>query len=193
MIETGELVEDRLLLVWRNAGAVVPHFDADLAPQPATAKQHPTARVVAKRIGEEVLQHPPQQAHVAVHRQLALHHREVDPPRLCQHPELRLQVVEQIVQGEVELLGFELASLQSGDIEQIADEILGRPQRIVDMAGDPGWLLFGRQHLQQGGGKELGRVEGLGQIVADRRQKTALGLIGPLHLLVHQQQLAVEF
>lgn len=61
------------------------------------------------------------------------------------------------------------------------------------MAGDTGLLASSGQHLQQGGGKQLGRIEGLGQIVADRRQKTALGMVGPLHLLVHQQQLAVEF
>ncbi len=139
------------------------------------------------------MQHPAQQPHIAVHRVLALHHREVDPPRLRQHAKLRLEVVKQIAQGKVELLGLELARFEPRDIEQIGDEILGRPQRIIDMAGDAGLLASIGQHLQQGGGKQLGRIEGLGQIVADRRQKTALGLIGPLHLLVHQQQLAVEF
>ncbi len=187
VIETGELVKNSLLLVLRDAGAVIPHLDADLVPHPAATEQHPAPRVVAKRIGEEVLQHPTQQPHIAVYRVLALHHREVDPPRLRQHAKLRLEVVEQIAQGEVELLGLELARFEPRDIEQIGDEILGRPQRIIDMAGNAGLLASIGQHLQQGGGKQLGRIEGLGQIVADRRQKTALGLIGPLHLLVHQQ------
>ena len=187
VIEAGELVKNSLLLVLRDAGAVVPYLDADLLPHPAATKQHTAARVVAKRIGEEVLQHPAQQPHIAVYRVLALHHREVDPPRLGQHAKLRLEVVEQIAQGKVELLGLELARFEPRDIEQIGDEILGRPQRIIDMAGNAGLLASIGQHLQQGGGKQLGGIEGLGQIVADRRQKTALGLIGPLHLLVHQQ------
>src|SRR5690606_9796234 len=166
--------------------------DAHLVPQSATTEQHTAARVVAKRIGEEVLQHPPQQAHVAVHGQLALHHRELYAPRLGQHPELRLEVVEHVVQSEIELFSLELARLEPRDVEQIRDEILGCPQRIVDVTGDAGRLIPGRQHLQQGRGEQLGDIEGLSQIVAHRRQEAALGVVGPLHLLVYQQQLAVQ-
>ena len=61
------------------------------------------------------------------------------------------------------------------------------------MASDAGRFVFRGQHLQQGGGEELGRVQRLGQVVAHRRKEPALGLVCPLHLLVYQQQLAVEF
>ena len=152
----------------------------------------PTAGVVAKCVGEEVLQHPPQQAHIAVDRKAALHHGELDPTGLGQHAEFRLEIVQHIAQGEIELLRLELARLEARDVQQIGDEILGRPRRrrCGERCGPvrpPG------QHLQQGGSKELGRVQRLGQVVAHRRKEPALGLVGPLHLLVYQQQLAVEF
>ncbi|MNC44998.1 hypothetical protein D3C75_939300 [compost metagenome] len=112
VIEAGEFVKDSLLLVQRDAGAVVPHLDAYLVPQSTATKQHPATGVVAKRIGEEVLQHPPQQAHVAVDGEATLHHGELDPSRLGQHPKLGLEVVEHVAQGEIELLRLELARLQ---------------------------------------------------------------------------------
>ena len=96
----------------------------------------PTAGVVAKCVGEEVLQHPPQQAHIAVDRKAALHHGELDPTGLGQHAEFRLEIVQHIAQGEIELLRLELARLEARDVQQIRDEILGRPQGVVDVTSD---------------------------------------------------------
>ena len=79
--------------------AAVPDFQPQRRSLPAYAQHHATLGI-AERIGQEVLQHPSQQAYVTVHAQLAAVHSQGDALLAGERREFGAQRVEQRRQRE---------------------------------------------------------------------------------------------
>ena len=89
----------------------------------------PDRRVVAKCVGEKFCNTRRSKRNIAVDRKAALHHGELDPTGLGQHAEFRLEIVQYIAQGEIELLSaLNLPCLEARDVQQIRDEISVAPR-----------------------------------------------------------------
>ncbi|MNH46987.1 hypothetical protein D3C79_1100190 [compost metagenome] len=63
-----------------------------------------------------------------MHPQAAAAQAEIQALLLGQHLEFGAQGVEQLVEGEGFRVGRDLAVFQARDIEQVADQLLGRTQ-----------------------------------------------------------------
>ena len=149
-----------------------------MLPLTAYAEQH-TALGVAEGVGQEVLQDAPQQFDIAVDPQAAAAQAEVHAVFGSQHPELCTQGVEQIVQHKGMTVRSDAAVFQARDIQQVADQVLGRAQRAVQMAHQftgidgQGVVLMG-----QCGGEQPRSIQWLHQIMADGGQKAGFRLVG---------------
>ena len=115
-----------------SSRAAIPYFPAQVAAS-ATNTQQDRAFAVAEGIGQKVLQDASQELRIAVDAQ----RRAADPKCqalfLSQRLELRAQGIEQRVKREWLPVRGDLAVLQAGNIQQIADQVLGRTQRAVQM------------------------------------------------------------
>ncbi|MNJ49230.1 hypothetical protein D3C77_444490 [compost metagenome] len=124
-VQAFEFFEDDLQLVIGNARTAVPDFQPQLATLPAHAQQD-RAFAITEGVGEEVLQDPSQQFHVAVHPQAAATQAEVQALLLGQYLEFGAQGIEQFIERERFGIGSDLAVFQARDVEQIADQLFGR-------------------------------------------------------------------
>ena len=127
-IQALKLFEDQLQLVLRNTRPLIPHLDAHRVGQMPHAQYHARGAGVTEGIGEEVLQHTAQQAHVAAHPQPAAVDAQVNAVLHRQCAELDTQGVEQFAQGKVAQLRHNAPRFQTGDVQQIGDQLLGRGQ-----------------------------------------------------------------
>ena len=73
LVETVELLEDRLLLGARDAEAGVVDVDAQPVAMATAADQHAALGRILDRVRDQVLQQPPQQAAVGFDRERAGH------------------------------------------------------------------------------------------------------------------------
>ena len=98
---------------------------------------------------------------------------------LGQGLEFRAEGVEQFVEDKRLRIGRDLAVLQARNIQQVADQVLGRTQRAIQVLDQ---LLGLRGQavvlVGEGGGEQAGGVQWLHQVVADRREESGLGLVG---------------
>ncbi|MOA01400.1 hypothetical protein D3C78_1208080 [compost metagenome] len=123
-VQAFEFLENHLQLVIGNAWAAVPDLQPQLAAVSADTEQD-RALAVAEGIGQEVLQDPPQQFHVAVHPQAAGAYAKIQALLLGQYLEFGPQGGEQLVQGKRLGIRGDLAVFQARDIEQVTDQFLG--------------------------------------------------------------------
>ena len=173
-IEPAELVEDRALVLLRNARPRVPDLDlCEVAASPA-ADEHATALRVAQRIRDEVLQDATQQHAIAP--DTAPRAREAQPQAApCrQRNELPLEVLERLRNREVGNVGAHRAAFEPGDVEHVVEHLLGCAHRAVDALGDLGDGGIVRA-LAQRRGEEPRGVQRLQQVVARRGDEAALG------------------
>ena len=110
---------------------------------------------------------------------MAATHTEGQTLLLGQRLELGAENVEQFVHRKGFAIGIDLAVFQAGDVQQIADQILGRTQRTVEMLHQ--FLRLAAQAVVlvgEGGGEQSRGVQWLHQVMADRREKAGFRLVG---------------
>ncbi|BAM86795.1 hypothetical protein S58_07820 [Bradyrhizobium oligotrophicum S58] len=78
-----------------------------------------------------------------------------------------------------------------GDVEQGAEDLLDRFERVVDVLDQPR-VFAGRLPLDQAGDVEPRRIQGLQDVVAGRREEARLGDVGILGGALGHRQLRVQ-
>ncbi|MNN49692.1 hypothetical protein D3C81_1642350 [compost metagenome] len=126
-VEAFELFENHLLFIFRDPWPAIPHLQTQFAAAPPHAQQH-RAFGVAESVSQEVLQNPPQQFDVAVDTQMAAAHPELQTLFLRQCLEFRAERVKQFIDRKRLAVRVDLAVFQTRNIQQIADQVLGRTQ-----------------------------------------------------------------
>ncbi len=183
-----ELMEHARLLVVRNPRAGVPDLDGQRVAATAAAEQHPAALGVTHRVGEQILEHPTQQRFVGAHLQITEHGAQGEPLRPRQHTELLPQLLHQRAHRHGARVRLHGAGIQTADLQQRGNNLLGGTQRAVDMPQHfpliAERLVLACQALGQGRGKQLRGVQRLHQVVAGGGQEAGLALVGLLQLAV---------
>jgi len=111
-VQALEFFEDHLLFIQRDAGATVPHFQAQLALASAYAQQY-RAVGITESVGQKILQDAPQQLDIAVDAQATAAQAETQALLLGQRFKLRAQGVEQFVKHKRLALRIDLAVFQA--------------------------------------------------------------------------------
>ena len=120
-----------------NAEAGVVDVDAQLAARAPAADQHAALRRVFDRVGDEILQQPPQQAPVGAHGERAGHELELESLLARQRREFDLELAQQFVDAEADELRPHRAGVEPRNVEQRAENLLDRVERGVDIADQP--------------------------------------------------------
>ncbi len=177
--ETAELLEDQRAVGRRDAGPAVPDLDPRRGADAAHADHDAPAQRVAHCIGEEVLEHAPQQLRVAVEPDRRGHVAQHQAFLLREYAELGGQSAQQRVGAERLPHRHQAAGVQARDVEQAGQQFLGRAECTVDVRERLAILRMHRP-LRQRVHEQMRRVERLRQIVADRGEQARLGLVGLL-------------
>ena len=133
-VEPMEFAEDHLLLRRRNAEPGVVDVDAQVAAPKPAADQHAALRRVFDRVGDEVLQQPPQQAAVGADGQRAGHESQIEAFLARQRREFDLELAQHLVDAEADELRPHRAGVEPRDVEQRAENLLDRVERGIDIA-----------------------------------------------------------
>ena len=123
-----------LLLRRRNAEAGVVDVDAQLAAAAPAADQHAALRRVFDRVGDEVLQQPPQQPAVGADGERAGHEFQIEALLARQRRELDLELAQHFVDAEADELRPHRAGVEPRNVEQRAENLLDRIERGIDVA-----------------------------------------------------------
>ena len=134
LLEAVELEEDVAELAFRDAGAGVPDLDDDVAPAPAAAEEDAAADRVAQGVGEEVLQDAAQQRRVAAHGGGAGHRAERQALGAGEGGELLGERLQDVGEAEVGEARRRHAAVELGDLDELAEQVLDRVERGVDLA-----------------------------------------------------------
>ena len=133
LFEAVELLEDLAALGHGNADAGVVDADLQRLPVAAAADQHAPARGIFDGVGDEILQQPPQQRAVGLHRQRAGHEGQLQPLGAGDRRELDLERAHQVGHLEARDRGRHRAGIEPRDVQQRAENLLDRLQRVVDV------------------------------------------------------------
>ena len=125
------------LLRRRNAEPGVVDVDAQLAAAAPAADQHAALRRVFDRVGDEVLQQPPQQPPVGAHGERAGHEFEIEALLARQRREFDLELAQHFVDAEADELRPHRAGVEPRNVEQRAEDLLDRFERGIDVADQP--------------------------------------------------------
>src|SRR5450830_1923100 len=200
-----ELLENFLQFVLGNPDTGIPDLDGQTMAMPTATQYHPASGGVSDGVAQQVAQNPREQLDIAAYQRRARHERQAQALAGSRLRELDRQVFQQFAQGKRRDIGLDYPGIQLGDIDQRPEQILHVFQRIADITHqDCVGLRFAA--LQQGTGKQPGRIERLKQIMADGGQKLGfrqVGLLGfelgftqarldPTALVDLAQQLAVQ-
>ncbi len=126
-VEALEFLENHQAFVFGDARAAVPDLQTQPVALAAHAQQHTTLGI-AEGIGEEVLQHPAEHLAVAVDPRPAAAQAKIHALLLGQCGEFAAQGVEQAGQREGLAVGLHAAAFETGNIQQVADQVFGRTQ-----------------------------------------------------------------
>ncbi len=88
------------------------------------------------RVGNEVLQQPPQQPAVRPHRERARHEDQLEALFARQRLELDLELAQQLVDAEGDDLRLHRAGVEPRNVEQRAEDFLDRLERGIDIADE---------------------------------------------------------
>ncbi len=138
---------------------------------------------VTQCVGQEVLQHAPQQAAVAAHPGRAREQIHAQAAPGGDGRVLRRQLAHQQADIEIADHRVQAAGVQAGDIQQAIQQLLGRAQRGIHALGQVPLLFVVVVALTQRRGEQARGIERLQHIVADRRQEARLGLLRHLGLV----------
>ncbi len=182
----GELVillEYLLLLVRRYAGSSVPDLHPE-ARASATTHNNASAIGVACRVGDEVPQDALDQDRIGEGDEPAANAAQVYPLGGGFRGVLAAQAVEQGLDGEGARANLHDPGIEARDVEQGAEQAVGRRHRSLDLIDDMDAL---RRHgdVPQGADEEAERMDGLAQVVAGCGQEgrfREVGLLGQLLL-----------
>ena len=123
-VQAFEFFKNHLQLVLRDTGAAIPDLQAQVLAATPHAQQY-RALGVTEGVGQEVLQDAPQQLDVAADPQAAATYPELEALLLCLGGKFGAQGIEQVVDCKRLDVGCEFAVFQSGNIQQVADQVLG--------------------------------------------------------------------
>ena len=188
-----KFLEHQLLAGQRNAHPRVNHLDAHgFAQAAATDKNAPLSRIF-NGIGDEILQHPPQQPPVGAHSQAAGH--EGQPQALGSGDGLKFQLklFKDVINTEMAEFRFHGTGVKTGNFQQRRENFLDSLQRGIDIlrqlqVGVVGFFLA----LHQRGGIKPRGIQRLQNVMAGGGQKACFGEIGAFGLLFGAGQLLIE-
>ena len=186
-----ELLKDRVAPLLRDARPGVPHLDGPAVGPRAPADQHATAPRVAEPVGDEVLNHAPQEQRVGPH-----HAPDAEMPELQAAPGRGLRLLldqrgDEIVDRERLQVRRHHAGVELGEIEQRAQQVLERRQaavRLIDEARGLPSDIEARQRRE----REPRGVQRLEKVVADRGEDGRFQQVGRIGLLLRPRQVLVR-
>ena len=131
-VDAVEVVEDALLVRIGYARPGIVDTDLDILTAAPAAQQDPAARGVFDRIGKEILQDAPQVRGVGFRDQRGGHPVKTHLAA-CLHAVFIGKRLDNIVQGDACPVRRERTGVESGDLQQVGNDQLGRIDRIVQM------------------------------------------------------------
>src|SRR5882672_4328268 len=155
------------------------------------ADEHATLGRVLDRVGDEILQQPPQQAPIGPHRERAGHELELQSLLLRERRELDLELAQELVDAEADDFRLHCAGIEPRDVEQRAEYFLDRVERGVDVA-DKLRIAAAGLPLDQAGDVEARGIERLQDVMARRGEEPGLRNIGLLGLAFGTTELGIE-
>ena len=178
---TAEFLEDRLLIDQGDTWSGVMHFNTQSALRATHAEQDSTRRRIAHRIGQEVLQDPSQQLRIGMHPGAGGDEGERQSMLAGQRAEFRRQRFQHFAQREIARFRHQPARLQTRHVQQPGQQVGGGIQRAADLLHRFALSRIG-QLLRQRIGEQVRGMQRLQQVVADRGEEAALGVVGVLGL-----------
>src|SRR5579872_5429146 len=116
--EPFELLEDDAELALGDAGPGVPHLDREAPAAPAAADHQAAPARIPDGIGDEILQHAPEQRRIGDHHRPRRHHAEVEPALLGNRLEGRADALDDVADDDWTRLRLERAGVELGYVEE---------------------------------------------------------------------------
>ena len=186
-----ELLEYLAALQGRNTDAGVVDLDLQRRAVAPAADQHAAVRGIFDGVRDEVLQQPPQQQPVGLHRQRAGHECELQPLGACGGGKFDFQRAHQVGHLEARDRRRHGAGIEPRDVEQRAEDLLDRLEGIVDVFDQPR-ILAAVLALDQARDVEPRRVQRLQDVVAGGGQKPRLRDVGVFRGAFRERELRIE-
>ena len=138
LVEPVEFAEDRPPSSTPGMPRPVSYTSMRSRPRTApAADQHAALRRVFDRVGDEVLQQPPQQPPVGADGERAGHELQIEALLARERREFDLELAQQFVDAEADELRPHRAGVEPRNVEQRAENLLDRFERGIDVADQP--------------------------------------------------------
>ena len=177
LFEAVKLLEDLAALDRRHADAGIVNDDLQRLSAASAADQHTALQGIFDRVGDQVLQQPPQHQTIGFHRQRTRYEGQFDSLGACDRRELDFERTHQVADLEAADRRRHGAGVEPGNIQQRAEDFLDGFQRVVNILHQPrvfaGALAFDQTcHVKARG------IERLQNVVAGRGEKPRLRQVG---------------
>ncbi len=178
IVELMEFVKDRLKFQFRDAGAGIPDFDADVAPVPAAAKQKCALAGVLRRVRHQIAQDLLEKSGIAAYDEAARHHTPVETAGRRVIRELSRELVEKALDRKIDNRRTHVPDFELVDVEQLVEHARHRAHRLVEPVHESERCLIVNalfQHpLEQRDG-----LQGMPQIMTGGSEKARFADVGP--------------
>ena len=186
-----KFLEDFAALDHGNADAGIKNPNLQgLAVAPAT-DQHAPARGVFDGVGDQILQQPPQQQPIGLHRKRAGHETQFKSLGAGDRCKLDFQRTHQVAHLETGDRRRHGAGVQPRNIQESAKDLLDGFQRLINVF-DQSRVFAAVLALHQACGIEPCRVERLQNVVACGSEKSRLGDAGVFGRALRLRQLGIQ-
>ena len=179
LFEPVEFLENLAALLRGNADAGVIDGDLQRLAVAAAADQHASARGIFDRVGNEVLQQPPQEGAVGFHRQRAGHEGQLQSLGARDRRKFDFERAHQIAHLEAGDRRRHRAGVEPRDVQERTEDFLDRLEGIVDVFDQPR-ILAAVLAFDETRDIQPRRIERLQDVMAGGRQKPGLRDVGVL-------------
>ena len=179
----------------RNADAGVVDLDAQPLAAPPAADQHASRRRIFDRIGNQVLQQPPQQPAIRARVLRARHELQIEALGAGERREFDVEPVQQFVDAELGEFRLHRPGIEPRNVEQRGENLFDRFERGVDIRHQVGIFAVALAlalPLDQAGHVKPGGIERLQDVVARGGDEPGLGDIGVVGFRLGALELGIE-
>ena len=187
LFEAMEFLENLAALLRGNADAGVIDGDLQRLAVAAAADQHASARGIFDRVGNEVLQQPPQEGAVGFHRQRAGHEGQLQSLGARDRRKFDFERAHQIAHLEAGDRRRHRAGVEPRDVQERTEDFLDRLEGIVDIF-DQARILAAVLAFDEARDIKPRRVQRLQNVVAGRGEEARLRDVGFIGLGLRTRQ-----